>query len=56
MIVCHVIQGCEVGITVKHNDNVDFLRLFHFVVIVCKSSTQVHMCAGTLSIGPCTSQ
>lgn len=28
VIECQVIQGCEVGITVRHNDNVDFLRLF----------------------------
>ena len=30
MIECQVIQGCEAGITVRHNDNVDILRLFCF--------------------------
>ena len=28
VIECEVIQGCEVGITVRLNDNVDFPRLF----------------------------
>ena len=28
MIECQVTQGCEVGITVRHNGNVDILRLF----------------------------
>ena len=56
MIECQVIQGCEAGITERHNDNVDILRLFCFCFIVSKTSTQLHMCGGTLSIGPCTSQ
>ena len=30
MIECQVTQGCEVGITVRHNGNVDILRLFCF--------------------------
>ena len=34
-----------------------FSNLIHwFCFIVHKPSTQVHMCGGTLSIGPCTSQ
>ena len=56
MIECQVIQGCEAGITVRHSDNVDILRLFCSVFIVYKTSTQLHMCGGTLSIVPCTSQ
>ena len=30
MIECQVTQGCEVGITVRHNGNVGILRLFYF--------------------------
>ena len=43
MIECQVMQGCEVGITVRHNGNVDILRLFASVIIVT-SPSQLHMC------------
>ena len=56
MIDCQVTQECEAGITVRHSDNVDILKLFCFCFIVSKTSTQLHMSGSTLSIGPCTSQ
>ena len=56
MIESQVTQEWEAGVTVRHSDNVDILKLFCFCFIVSTTSTQLHMCGSTLSIGPCTSQ
>ena len=49
MIECQVKQGCEVGITVRHNDNVDFLRLFYFAFLFANFQPK-WTCGGALSI------
>ena len=54
MIECQVIQGCEVGITVRHNGNVDILRLCFASVFLVTSNPTANVCGGTLSIGSCT--
>ena len=38
MIECQVIQGCEVGITVRHNGNVDILRFCFASVFIVTSN------------------
>ena len=38
MIECQVMQGCEVGITVRHNGNVDILRLCFASVFLVTSN------------------
>ena len=46
MIECPVTQGCEVGITVRHNGNEDILRLFVSVFIVTSNPTAHVWCRG----------
>ena len=43
MIECQVMQGCEVGITVRHNGNVDILRLCFASVFLVTSNPTAHV-------------